>query len=55
MKLIKVEFTKEQLNNLLIFLNRVNLQGAEVGAFVEIMQVFGNPIEYEDSNKHIKQ
>lgn len=45
---MKIEFTKEQLSNLQIFLNRVDLKGHEVVAFVEIMQVLSNPIEGED-------
>jgi hypothetical protein len=36
---MKIELTKEQLNNLKVFLARVDLKGAEVPAFVEIMQV----------------
>ncbi len=35
---MKIELTEQQLNNLKIFLNRVDLKGNEVGAFVEIMQ-----------------
>lgn len=40
---MKIEFTKEQLNNLQVFLNRVNLQGNEAAAFVEIIQVLSRP------------
>ena len=35
---MNVQLTKEQLNNLKVFLARVDLKGAEVPAFVEIMQ-----------------
>ena len=34
---MKIEITQEQLNNLLIFLNRVNLQGNEAGALIDII------------------
>ena len=40
---LKIELTEQQLNNLQVFLNRVSLQGNEVGAFVEIMQALSNP------------
>ena len=33
-----IELTEKQKQNLLIFLNRVQLSGAEVPAFIEIMQ-----------------
>ena len=35
---ITIGLTEKQKQNLLIFLNRVQLSGAEVPAFVEIMQ-----------------
>ena len=44
MELMRIEFTKEQLNNLQVFLNRVDLKGNEVVAFVEIIQVLSSPI-----------
>ena len=41
---MKIEFTKEQLNNLQVFLNRVDLKGNEVLAFMEIMQILGSSV-----------
>ena len=42
---MKIELTEQQLNNLQIFLQRVDLKGNEVQAFVEIMQVLNNPFK----------
>lgn len=55
MKLIKVEFTKEQLANLHVFLNRVDLKGSEVPAFVEIIQVLGSYVveDNKQKSKHV--
>ena len=41
---IKIILTKEQLSNLQVFLNRVDLKGNEVVAFVEIINIVNNPI-----------
>lgn len=51
MKLIKVEFTKEQLANLQVFLSRVDLKGSEVPAFVEIMQALSIHNSKEDTKE----
>ena len=48
---MKIEFTKEQLNNLQVFLNRVDLKGSEVIAFVEIMQVLGSYVVEDNRQK----
>lgn len=40
-----IELSKEQKNNLMIFLNRVDLKGNEVIAFVEILQAVQNAEE----------
>ena len=34
---MKVELTEQQINNLKVFLQRLQLTGSEVGAFVEIL------------------
>jgi len=36
---MKIEFTEEQIKNLQVFLNRVDLKGAEVPAFVDIINL----------------
>jgi hypothetical protein len=33
---MKIEFTNEQLNNLIVFLNRAKLEGSEAFAWVEL-------------------
>jgi hypothetical protein len=38
METFNLELTQEQLNNLIVFLNRTKLEGMEVPAFVELMQ-----------------
>lgn len=35
---MNIELTKEQINNLKVFLARVDLKGVEVPAFMEIVQ-----------------
>lgn len=42
---MNIELTEEQRRNLLIFLERVTMQGKEVGAYVQIIQALQNPIE----------
>ena len=37
------EFDEKQLNNLVIFLNRVDLKGSQVPAYIEILNVLQNP------------
>jgi len=39
------EFTAEQINNLQLFLGRVQLNWTEVKAFNELVNVLSNPIE----------
>ena len=44
MELVKFEMTKEQLNNLITFLDRVDYKGfQEIGAVQEIMVALQNP------------
>ena len=39
-----IELTEQQINNLIIFLDRVSIQGlTEVTAFNEIMNIFTKP------------
>jgi len=45
---MKYELSKQQLENLAGFLNRVPLKGAEVNAFIEIANIFQNPIKEKD-------
>lgn len=40
---MKIELTEQLLNNLQIFLQRVDLKGNEVPAFVEIMNALNKP------------
>lgn len=44
---MKIELTEEQRNNLLIFLDRVTLQGKEVIPFTQIVHALQNPLEEE--------
>ena len=43
---MKIEITEEMRKNLLI-LDRVTLQGKEVGAYVQIIQALQKPLEKE--------
>jgi hypothetical protein len=40
---MKFELSTEQLNNLKQFLNRSTIQGAEIGAFVELVNILNKP------------
>jgi len=44
---MKFEISNQQLANLGEFLNRVQLKGGEVNAFIELAGVFKNPIKEE--------
>lgn len=45
---MKFEFTQEQLNNLMVFLDRAEMKGLkELQAMNEIINVLGNPIQEE--------
>jgi hypothetical protein len=46
---MKIELTEQQLKNLQAFLQRVDLKGAEVPAYVEIMNMLNNPDKSEDN------
>jgi hypothetical protein len=39
-----LEFTEEQMKNLAVFLQRVQLTGAEVPAYLEIVQAINKPV-----------
>lgn len=41
---MKIELTEQQLNNLQVFLQRLDLKGNEVPAFVEIMNALNKPV-----------
>ena len=50
MELVKFEMTKEQLRNLMVFLDRVSYKGfREIGLVQEIMVALQNPM-YEKDN-----
>lgn len=38
MENVKVEFTEQEISNLMVFLKRVDLKGGEVPAFLPIVQ-----------------
>lgn len=39
-----LEFTDDQMKNLAVFLNRIQLTGAEVPAYLEIVQAINKPV-----------
>jgi len=41
---MKIELNEAQLKNLAVFLNRIQLTGAEVPAYLEIVQAINKPI-----------
>lgn len=48
---MKFDFTEQQVNNLLVFMDRISLTGIkEVQAFNEIIAALNNPIN-EESNQ----
>lgn len=48
---MKIKLTEQQLNNLCIFLERVELKGNEVPAYVEIRNALSNPIIEEETEE----
>lgn len=44
---MKLEFTVEQIKILMVFLNRVQLNGQEVPAFLEIINAINKPVVEE--------
>lgn len=48
--IMKYEIPDSVINNLKVFLNRVNLNGNEVPAFIEIISALDNPISEDDKN-----
>ncbi len=55
---MKITLNTQQLNNLKSFLQRVQLQGSEVGAYIEILRTLENPTEDKifdkDKEKELK-
>lgn len=49
MEKMSIELTKEQRDNLIAFLNRVQLTGAEVPAYLEIVQALNKPFEKKET------
>jgi hypothetical protein len=45
-KLRRIDLTMLQYANLVEFMNRVNMQGPETKAYIELMQLIENAIEY---------
>ena len=50
-----IQLTEIEYQNLLTFLTRVTLNGAEVPAFNDIIQRLRNPIENQNENKTMKE
>jgi hypothetical protein len=48
---MKLEFTEEQIKILMAFLNRVQLTGQEVPAYLEILQVINKPEDKKVTEK----
>jgi len=48
---MQIELTKSQLENLKIFLSRTDLKGAEVSAFVEIINII-NQVKEVNNESH---
>lgn len=48
---MSIELTKEQRDNLIAFLNRVQLTGAEVPAYLEIVQALNKPFEKNEEKQ----
>lgn len=46
-----IELTEQQKNNLILFLNRVNMTGAEVPAYVDLLGAISNPV----NEKQVKE
>lgn len=44
---MKYEISNEIKNNILVFLERTELQGKEVPAYIQIMNALSNPIQEE--------
>ena len=54
-KIIKCEIPQHVLNNINIFLKRVNLTGDEVPAWIEIINNLNKPIIENESNNPEKE
>jgi len=48
-----IELTDDQLKNLMVFLNRVNLVGGEVSAYVELVGVINKSVKPEEKKEEI--
>jgi hypothetical protein len=48
METLSIELTKEQREILIAFLNRVQLTGAEVPAFLEVANALNKPFEKKE-------
>ena len=46
---MEITFTKEQLNNLLVFMNRIeNIRAVEVPAFVDLINIISKELNVEN-------
>lgn len=48
---MKVELTEEQIQNTIVFLQRTQLQGAEVPAFIQIIKALEKPLDQPSEAK----
>lgn len=51
---MKFELSQEQLNNLKVLLSRVNLSGAEVPGYVDLVNTLNNPLK-EEPEEEVKK
>lgn len=53
MEKVHVAFTSEELKNLGVFLSRVQLTGAEVGAFQDVVRAVSIPVQLPDQKRGV--
>ena len=53
--LLNIKISKQDLNNLMLFLDRVHLTGKEVPAYIKIVQILSEAEELEDTEKICKE
>ena len=46
-----IEMNKQQLNNLIAMLKRTQMTGAEVPAYIEILQALNTPLQNENKEE----
>ena len=50
-----IKISKQDLNNLMLFLDRVHLTGKEVPAYIKIVQILSEAEELEDTEEICKE